>query len=508
MESLGSVGGIGEEDLDRICDGFRENHHNMESGKIITIWKANRDINLLSVKIPANRRVIGNILDCLFDSRISIDNVDYGRCGGFEDRARSYKGVVINGNGGQQDRGREKREYQGKGKRKMYEETDSKWVRAAGREYKFYSNKNQRSGHRGEEENSRHRNSRREQIRSHHQDERARIPAGLRGESIARSEARSKGRTEGKEEGEIKEKELERSKHKETKVQDQAQPSQAFLAELMETQGELSKHQRKGKGKMFDEADSKWVRAADREHKSYNNKIHLSGHRGEEESSRHRNFRREQTRTHYQDERARVPAGPRGERAACSEAQTEGKEEGEIKEKEMERSNHKEEKVISNPSGGEQELDLEHMDLGLVEGNNLVSDVGTGLEEHHIGNASIRNKESLETESHVIFDEEIEEDVRMQEVASEDLEEKKHMEDMKGKDRVTGEMEKRQGTRKKVVKPSLGAAASNKLKMAQLVAAKRTVAKPGIRHGDHSKQGEEKGTSVPKHDPAKQAKDP
>ncbi|KAF3580292.1 hypothetical protein DY000_02030578 [Brassica cretica] len=272
--------------------------------------------------------------------------------------------------------------------------------------------------------------------------------------------------------------------------------------------GEKCEHQRKGKGKMFDEADSKWVRAADREHKSYNNKIHLSGHRGEEESSRHRNFRREQTRTHYQDERARVPAGPRGERAACSEAQTEGKEEGEIKEKEMERSNHKEEKVISNPSGGEQELDLEHMDLGLVEGNNLVSDVGTGLEEHHIGNASIRNKESLETESHVIFDEEIEEDVRMQEVASEDLEEKKHMEDMKGKDRVTGEMEKRQGTRKKVVKPSLGAAASNKLKMAQLVAAKRTVAKPGIRHGDHSKQGEEKGTSVPKHDPAKQAKDP
>ena len=25
--------------------------------------------------------MIGNILDCLFDSRISIDNVDYGRCG-------------------------------------------------------------------------------------------------------------------------------------------------------------------------------------------------------------------------------------------------------------------------------------------------------------------------------------------------------------------------------------------------------------------------------------------
>ncbi|CAH8392583.1 unnamed protein product [Eruca vesicaria subsp. sativa] len=41
----------------------------------------------------------------------------------YNDRARSYKGVVLNGNGGQQERGREKREYQGKavtvGKRKV-----------------------------------------------------------------------------------------------------------------------------------------------------------------------------------------------------------------------------------------------------------------------------------------------------------------------------------------------------------------------------------------------------
>ncbi|KAF3489165.1 hypothetical protein F2Q69_00054468 [Brassica cretica] len=108
----------------------------------------------------------------------------------------------------------------------------------------------------------------------------------------------------------------------------------------------------------------------------------------------------------------------------------------------------------------------------------------------------------------VFAEEEIEEEVKMQEVMTEELEEKKKIEDMEGKDGVTGEVEKRQGTRKKVVKPSLGAAASNKLKMAQLVAAKRAVAKPGIRHGDHSKQGEEKGTSGPKHDPAKQAKDP
>ncbi|WZY70228.1 uncharacterized protein At4g02000-like isoform X2 [Brassica napus] len=44
----------------------------------------------------------------------------------YDDKARSYKGVVINGNGGQQDRVREKREYQGKGKGKMFEEGEKK----------------------------------------------------------------------------------------------------------------------------------------------------------------------------------------------------------------------------------------------------------------------------------------------------------------------------------------------------------------------------------------------
>ncbi|KAH0855367.1 hypothetical protein HID58_007882 [Brassica napus] len=71
----------------------------------------------------------------------------------------------------------------------------------------------------------------------------------------------------------------------------------------------------------------------------------------------------------------------------------------------------------------------------------------------------------------------IEEEVKAQVVITEVLEEKKKFEDMDGKDGVAGEVEKRQGVRKKVVKPSVGAAASNKLKMAQLVTAKRVVAK-------------------------------
>ncbi|WZZ20764.1 hypothetical protein YC2023_122151 [Brassica napus] len=281
----------------------------------------------------------------------------------------------------------------------MYEEAETKWVRAADREHKVYGNKNQRSGHRGEEESARYRNSRREMTRSHHQDERARGPR------VARTEARRVFQTEEKEEGEIKEKELERSVHKEAKAQDQPQPSQAFLAELMETQGDLSM-------------------------------------------------------------------------------------------------------VISNLSGAEQEVDLENMDLGLGEGNKFETDVGMGLEEHNYDEVSLGNHETLGVGAHVTVEEKMEGEVQIQEVMMEKHEDKKKIGDMEGKDGITEEVEKRQGIRKKAVKTSMGVAASNKLKMAQLVAAKRSVAKPGIRHGDNSTQGEEKGTSGPKHEPAKQAKDP
>ncbi|KAL0899323.1 hypothetical protein Bca101_083284 [Brassica carinata] len=53
-----------------------------------------------------------------------------GNEGRYDDRARSYKGVLINGNGEQLDKKRELREYHGKGKGKMFEEDGSKWVRA------------------------------------------------------------------------------------------------------------------------------------------------------------------------------------------------------------------------------------------------------------------------------------------------------------------------------------------------------------------------------------------
>ncbi|KAH0893408.1 hypothetical protein HID58_055837 [Brassica napus] len=229
------------------------------------------------------------------------------------------------------------------------------------------------------------------------------ISVFLKSKSLLIEGARSEARMDVSEEGEVNG--MEQSSQKEEKIQEPAKPSQAFLAELMETQGDQSK-------------------------------------------------------------------------------------------------------VILERTEGDQGLVLEQMGLDLMEVNNLASDVGMGLEDQHIGNIGNGTREALENDLYVLGEEEIEDDDPMQEVVADDPEEKKKIEDVEVNDRVNGEVEKRQGTHRKALKPSLAAVASNKMKLAQLVAAKRTVAKAGIRHGDHSKQGEEKGPSAPKNDPAKYLKDP
>ena len=76
-----------------------------------------------------------------------------------DDRARSYKGVVTNGEGGHQENDKNPRRYQGKGKGKMYEEQESKWERVPERGSKrSFSNRNH---NKFEEGGSRNRNSRR-----------------------------------------------------------------------------------------------------------------------------------------------------------------------------------------------------------------------------------------------------------------------------------------------------------------------------------------------------------
>ncbi|KAF2606723.1 hypothetical protein F2Q68_00044842 [Brassica cretica] len=81
-----------------------------------------------------------------------------------EDRARSYKFVVINGQTGQHNKERDNREYYGKGKGKAFDAPYSKWVKAKERGSRRPPNKY--GNYRGTGEGSQFKTSSREDVRN------------------------------------------------------------------------------------------------------------------------------------------------------------------------------------------------------------------------------------------------------------------------------------------------------------------------------------------------------
>lgn len=116
----------------------------------------------------------------------------------YDDRARSYKGVVLHGNGTQQNRERDSREYTGKGKGKMIDDTKSKWVRMADKSNRKPSGT--KVNNRGEGEVSNHKSPRREDTRSHDQEGKK---DGSLGRIIA-NQTQLGAQEDEKEEGEIR----------------------------------------------------------------------------------------------------------------------------------------------------------------------------------------------------------------------------------------------------------------------------------------------------------------
>ncbi|KAG2270331.1 hypothetical protein Bca52824_064886 [Brassica carinata] len=112
-----------------------------------------------------------------------------------EDRARSYKGVVINGDGGQHGKGREYREYLGKGKGKMYEEHETKWVKVPEKGSARY--RSNRTSYRGDEDGSRFRSSRSDRSRGYTAEERTRPHRGAQRGSSPRAGVGEEAREEG-----------------------------------------------------------------------------------------------------------------------------------------------------------------------------------------------------------------------------------------------------------------------------------------------------------------------
>ncbi|KAL0655411.1 hypothetical protein Bca4012_075995 [Brassica carinata] len=112
-----------------------------------------------------------------------------------DDLARSYKGVVINGATDQQGQGRENTDYTGKGKEKMYEEHESKWVKVpekGGNRYHSY-----RTNHRGDNGGLRHRSSRFDRSRGYNAEENPRFPREVRRGMSPRVGAAVEAREEG-----------------------------------------------------------------------------------------------------------------------------------------------------------------------------------------------------------------------------------------------------------------------------------------------------------------------
>ncbi|KAL0742867.1 hypothetical protein Bca4012_084380 [Brassica carinata] len=304
-----------------------------------------------------------------------------GNEGRYDDRARSYKGVLINGNGEQLDKKRELREYHGKGKGKMFEEDGSKWVRA-------------------ERERKRSTIVLAEIIEGMRKALVTEISRGsMPGTPSRRTELELQdlrgAKTfvkETREEGEI------RDVVKSHQLKENSGPSSSFLAELLETQEEAPK-------------------------------------------------------------------------------------------------------VNSKPLNKNQEVDTAL--VGLEESLMVDAENDIVLEVTGADNFEHGNKDNVENDFQSLSDGETEEDVRMLDVMTGDLEGEKVVEGKEGKDRVAGDVARRNGPRKKPLKQVTGAGASNKMKMAQIMTSKRPAAKPGIRYGDYSKQVEDKGTSNPKYEPAK-----
>ncbi|XP_033133672.1 uncharacterized protein LOC117127435 [Brassica rapa] len=140
--------------------------------------------------------------------------------GKHDDRARSYKGVVINGAPKQQHKERDGRDYFGKGKGKMADENALKWVKAADRGNKGFSNGHK--GYRGDGEGSRYISSRRDETQVEAHEGHVRAVSGQTGALQVHDTVRS----EAKEDGEISE----------PVVVDKTLPSQEFHEQLVKTQ--------------------------------------------------------------------------------------------------------------------------------------------------------------------------------------------------------------------------------------------------------------------------------
>ncbi|KAL0712769.1 hypothetical protein Bca4012_019747 [Brassica carinata] len=263
----------------------------------------------------------------------------------------------------------------------------------------------------------------------------------------------------------------------------------------------------KGKGKMVKDAESKWVKIAEKRNKS--SSAYRGNHRGEGDASRCNH--RDETKYGEQEGLVRSSAGQINAQQVQVAPQGEVREEGEITtdkentstlpshefQEQLEKTQAVGTEVVSDPTDAEE---------GLQVIQNLVEDQTAQVDDHimewdEINAIFLENGIDMDAEDDLqdLSEEEMDTALMVQTEETHNQEKEEQFVAEEEKEHVTGEGEKKQGNRKRLFKPTVSTAASTKMRTtASLVSPrKRAAAKTGSRHGERSKQPEGKGSSNP-----------
>ena len=258
-------------------------------------------------------------------------------------------------------------------------------------------------------------------------------------------------------------------------------------------------HYGKGKGKMVEEPEFKWINvSAKGNKKAYTSR---GNYRGDGDASRNRPARREDTQGGVQNDQPREKKEYKG-------AREEAREEGEIRNAEervvtMPSQKFQEELAKTQADGTEAISDPIEAEQGLVTVQGMVEDQGELDDEDVMDMDEIKahlleNGIDMDAEDFMENCSEGEAEEVIKEGNGKDEEKVAFVEEEQGQ--IGGDAGKKHGLRKRLFKPALSTVGSSKMRVFNALASprKRAVPKSGTRQGDTSKQTEIKGPLNPK----------
>lgn len=263
---------------------------------------------------------------------------------------------------------------------------------------------------------------------------------------------------------------------------------------------------------MYGEADMMWAKTGERGNKRGYNR---GPAKSEEEGFRYVSTRKEDRRAGDYKGRSTLPTGKTSESQVQRQSPKETREEGEIvvTEEKSELMPSKEfEKALAETQADGNEAMSDPVDAanGAHMLETLLEKQVTLSDDEIMTYGEIRShllSHGIDVDAVEIGEEESEmemEDMMQQEMTENPvIEEGNLVKALEGQEVIVRDTEKKQGTRKKLFKPAIATAGSNKMRLASAMVSPRKRAPPKQvpRQGDNAKQAESKGASNPKSGP-------